>query len=225
MRPDLDDLLRTADPAPPTTTQGPAVESALSGLVASTRVSDPISLAARRPSRARRWAIPATVGLVLVGGTAAAGGGALDGVFDLFSQDSPVHLSTSHELVGGTGGCGLFVNVLPADGEARTDESGLTIQSGSAATFDQTEYDAVLEFVESHDWESELAGLEWENTVYLPGPNGGISGEGTVDLDVVTNRVTQVLDREGLNSTGSAELVTTASCGVSSDGSQPWSGS
>ena len=223
MRPDLDDLLRTADPAPPTTTQGPAVESALSGLVASTRASDPTPLAARHPSRARRWAIPATVGLVLVGGTAAAGGGAFDGIFNLFSPAAPVHVSTWQELPdGGGGGCALFYNALPADGQARTDESGLTIQAGSPETFDQAEYDAVVAFMESYDWETELADIQWEDSTLTRGTDGGIYSNGTVDPDLVTDRVTQVLEREGLNPGGSADIVATAMCGVSSNGNAPW---
>ncbi|OJX93915.1 MAG: hypothetical protein BGO96_00150 [Micrococcales bacterium 73-15] len=220
MRATLDDLLVSADPARPAL-DDPAVHAALADLVADTAAVEPLPLGTRRRMPVRRWAVPVAAGVLTLGATAAAA----EGVFDLFSADSPIHLSTTHELAGGTGGCGLFVNVLPADGEARTDASGVTIQSGSPETFDQAEYDAVADFMATHDWDAELAGVEWENTTYDDVPGGGVEGSGTVDLDGVQAKITAALEREGLNAGGSADLVTAVSCGVSSDGSQPWSGS
>lgn len=222
MRPDLDDLLRTADPAPPTPTQGPAVESALSGLVTSTRASDPISLAARRPSRARRWAIPATVGAVLVGGTAAAGGAALG----LFESRAPISASEwqTFDSAGG-GGCAFFFDVFPADGSEYVDDTGFRVQIDAIPGYSQAEFDAVKEFVDSHDWAQELTGISWADFDVAPNDVGGIEGRGTTDNTALLDRINAVLAENGLNTGGSAQPDGYTTCGVSSDGQAPWSGS
>lgn len=217
MRPDLDTLLRSADPAR-STTSDPAVRAALADLAADTRAVEPDRIAPRRHP-ARRWVVPATVALVAVGGTAAAFGDAID----LFSPSSPVHLSTWGELGdGGSGGCDFFYNAVPADGQPHTDESGVTIQAGSAETFDQDEYDAVVAFLETHDWDSELAGIDWDLTEYAVGDDGSLTGSGSIDSDPLEARVTEVLADHGLNTGGSATLVATAACGVSMGDSAPW---
>lgn len=235
MRSDLDELLTTADPATHylhsgvgTVVDTTELGAALDELVSDTSVAEPLQLPAHRTrntarplTRAGRWVVPVAVGLVAVGGTAAA----TAAVLDFFSPDSPITVSEWVELPGGaTHGCDLFYNVVPADGVSRTDANGLTVQEGSPDTFDASEFDAVVAFLAAHDWETELAGLPWQDFGVTQAPDGSLEGSGSVDTAAIDARVADVLAHEGLNSGGSAHLVATVSCGVGI-GDAPGSGS
>lgn len=209
--PDLDLLLRAADPADLHPT---AVAEALA---LATCTAEPGVLPDLRPQRRRRLSRPAVIGavvggLVLTGGVAAAA----PALFDFFGTDSPVVSTVQFEVPGADASCSLFLNVVPADGTTHTDVNGLNAGGGSAATFDRADFDAVEAFVRSHDWSGVVAEVD-----PFAGTNAGTDPDGTVTVEGnyvpgVSAAVEQVLAENGLNTTRSAILVETTQCGIRS---------
>jgi hypothetical protein len=199
---DLDARLRAADPANLTLDATHAAQD-LAGQVGG------LAPAARRFGRVRR---PVLVGAV-VGGLALSGGAAFaaPALIDLFSSSSPIAVTVP---LGDAGSCSLFVNVVPADGATHTDKTGLKITKGSAATFDQREFDATAAFVKSHDWSSVVAGTHPFADVHATTKDGTTSGSGVFDTDQITHAVQAELTQNGLDAGGSAAIVTTGMCGT-----------
>lgn len=199
---DLDALLRAADPAYLT----PDVADAARDLARRTSGLVPDS---RRPGRVRR---PVLVGAV-VGALAIAGGMAFAATthLDLFSPGSPITVTAP---LGDIGSCTVYVNLVPADGETHTDKSGLEVTRGSAATFDQHEFDVTVQFVQRYDWSSVVAKFDHSADVRVTTPEGPSTVGGVFDPRQVTAVVQGVLAQNGIDTGGSAAVVTVSSCGL-----------
>lgn len=201
---DLDARLRAADPARLTLDAADAAQD-LAGRTAG------LAPGTRRLARVRR---PVLVGAV-VGGLALTGGAAFaaPALLDLFSPSSPIAVTVP---LGDVGSCSAFVNLVPADGVTHTDKSGLDVKEGSAATYDQREFDAAAAFVKSHDWSSVVAGIHPFADVQVTTTGGTSSVSGAFDTAQLTKAVKAVLAQNGLDAGGSAAIVTTGSCGTGS---------
>ena len=144
-------------------------------------------------------------------------------LLDLFSPSSPIVVTVPF---GQVGSCSAFVNVVPADGATHTDKSGVPVKAeGSAATFDQHEFDAAAAFVRSHDWSAVIAGIHPFAGVQATTTADGTStmSGGPIDTDQLTTAVQATLTQNGLDTGGSAAIVTTGSCGAGT-GADPGSG-
>lgn len=204
---DLDARLRTADPA---ASLGPDAAQASINLAAragTLTAPSPESWWRRRPV-----VVAAVAGGIALAGTAAAAAT----VLDLFSPDSDIAVTVEVEMPAGaesSASCTSYLNLVPANGQVYEDNAEGSTSGGSAETFDQADFDATVAYIRERDWSDLVAPTMTATTSLTEDGETALEGEFGGFAEIIE----QELAANGLNTTGSAILVESASCEVGSD--------
>lgn len=190
----LDRLLRSADPA----TRNERADDAARDL--SARASE-LAQEPRRRRPSRPVVIGAVCALALAITAAATVFRPWDDAFTLVTLD----LEVSGEQ------CSVMVLALPADGTTYPDGRGMVWGGETSETFDQGEFDAVEEFLQTFDWPTWFEPHEWRisaEPVTLPDGSPGVS----IEVWPIAPLIEEELAAQGLNSGGSALIYDMLEC-------------